>query len=89
MKMFGPPNTAVVVKGNRPKGNKGSQGRQAMKGSRPPQKGRPKPGMAKKQKAEGNGQKNIARVMRYNYGKKGYYAQDFPEPQKTREQLKI
>ena len=50
MKMFGPPNVALVAKGNRPKGNKNSRGRQAMKGSRLPKKGRPKPGIAKKQK---------------------------------------
>jgi len=36
MKMFNPPNVAFVAKGNRPKGNKNTRGRQAMKGSRPP-----------------------------------------------------
>ena len=80
MKMFGPPNTAVVVKGNRPKGNKGSRGRQAMKGSRPPQKGRLNAGFAKKQKAKSNEEKNRARMKCYNCGKKSHYAQDYPEP---------
>ena len=35
MKMFGPPNVALVAKGNRFKGNKSSQGRHTIKGSRP------------------------------------------------------
>ena len=36
IKIFGPPNVSLVAKGNRPKGNKSSRGRYAMKGSRSP-----------------------------------------------------
>ena len=49
----------------------------------PPQKGGPKTEIAKKQKAEGNGEKNIAPVKCYNFGKKGHYTRDCPEPQKV------
>jgi len=42
LKMFGTASVALVAKGNRPRGNKNNRGRQAKKGSRPPQKGRPK-----------------------------------------------
>jgi len=54
-----------------------------MKGSHPPQKGRPKARIAKKQKAKDNGEKNITSVNCYNYGKKGHYARDCPKPQKA------
>ena len=57
--MFSPPNVALVAKGNRPSGNQSSQGRKAMKGSRLPQKGRSKLGIAKKREAKGNGEKKI------------------------------
>ena len=82
LKVFGTPNLALVSKGNRPKGNKHGRGRQAKKGSFLPQKGRPKAGIAKKQKAKGNGGINIGRVKCYNCGKKGHYAWDYPEPQR-------
>jgi len=59
MKMFSPPSVALVAKGNRPKGNKSSRGIQAIKGSCPPQKDRPKAGIVKKQKAKGKGEKKI------------------------------
>ena len=49
LKMFGTPNVTLVAKQNRPRGNKNSRGRQIKKGSHPPQKGRPKAGIAKKQ----------------------------------------
>ena len=51
---------ALVAKGNRPKGNKTSGDRQYKKGYRPPQKARPKAGVAKKQKGKCNGKKNLA-----------------------------
>ena len=86
--MFGPLNMALVAQGNRPRGNKSSQGTQAMKGSHPPQKGRPKHGIAKKQKAKGNGEKYNACEVLY-CGKKGHYARDCPEPQKIQEQVNI
>jgi len=87
--MFGPPNMVFITKGNRPKGNKSSRGRQAMKGSHLPQKDRPKRAIAKNQKAKGNRENNIARVKCYKCDNKGHYARDCPEPQKIREQVNI
>ena len=72
LKMLGTPNVALVAKGNRPKGNKNTRGRQFKRGSRLPQKGRPKAEVAKKQKVKGNGETKIARVKCYNCGKKGH-----------------
>ena len=40
-------------------------------------------GIAKKQKAKGNGDKSIARVKCYNCGRKGHYACDCAEPSKV------
>ena len=82
-KTFGTPNVALVAKGNRLRGNKNNRGKQFKKGSRPPQKDRPKAGIAKKQKAKGNGEKNIAQVKCYNYGKKCHYTRDCPEPREV------
>jgi len=59
LKMFGTPNVAPIAKGDRPKGNKNSRGMQFKKGSHPPQSRRPKVGIAKKQKATINAEKNI------------------------------
>jgi len=39
--------------------------------------------LAKNQKPKGNGDKNKARVKRYNCGKKGDYARGCPEPSKV------
>jgi len=39
--------------------------------------------IAKKQKAKGNGEKNIAHVKCYNCVKKCHYTRDCPEPQKV------
>jgi len=50
LKIFGTSNVALVAKGNRPKGNKNTKGRQFKRGCRPPQKGRLKAGVAKKQR---------------------------------------
>jgi len=60
-----------------------------MEGSRLPQKGRRKAGIAKKQKTKGNAKKIIARVKCYNSDKKGHYAPDCRELQKIREQVNI
>ena len=76
LRMFDTPKVNLVAKGNNPKGNKNERGRQYKKSSHRPQKGRPKAIIAKKQKAKGNGKKNIAHVKCYNCGKKGPYAQD-------------
>jgi len=83
LKILGTLHVALVVKGNRPKGNKNNRGRQAKKSFRPPQNGRPKAGIAKKQKAKGNEGINIACVKFYKCGKKGRHAQDCPEPKKV------
>jgi len=74
LKMLDAPNMALVAKRNRPRGNKNNRGKQFKKGSHPRQKGRLRAGIAKKQKAKGNGEKNIVRVKCYNSDKKDHYA---------------
>jgi len=74
---------ALVAKGNKPKGKRPFRGKQAKKGQCAPQNSQREKGIAKKQKAKGNEDKNIARVKCYNYGKKEHYARDYPEPSKV------
>ena len=81
--MFDTPNVTLVTKGNRPKVNKNNQDRQYKKGSHLLQKGGPKAEIAKKQKANGIGKKNITCVKCYNCGKKCHYALDYPESPKV------
>jgi len=70
LKMLGTSHVTFVAKGNRPKSNKNNRGRQAKKGYCLPQNGGLKDGIAKKQKAKGNGGINIAHVKCYNCGRK-------------------
>ena len=78
-----PLSVAFVAKGSKPKGKRPFCVKQAKKGPRAPENSRPGKGIAKKQKAQGNGEKKIACVKCYNCGKKGYYARDYPEPSKV------
>jgi len=69
LKTFSSSNAALVAKGNHPRSNK-NRGRLYKKAPRPDQKNGPKSEATKKQKAKGNGEKNIARVKCYNCGEK-------------------
>ena len=79
-KSFAPPNVALVAKGSKPKGKRPFRGKQAKKGPHSPQNSRLGRGIAKKQKAKGNGAKSIARVKCYNCGRKGHYSRIVPRP---------
>ena len=82
LKIFSSSNTALVAKGKCPRGNK-NWGRPYKKAPHRHQKSRPKSSVAKKQKAKGNGEKNIARVKCYNYGKKNHFTRDCSKPSKV------
>ena len=82
-KSLAPPSLALVAKGSKLKGNRPFRGIRAKKGQYAPQNSQPEKGIAKKQKAKGNGDKNIARVKCYNCGRKGHYARDCPKPSKV------
>ena len=81
-KALAPPSVALVSKGGKTKGKRSFRGKQAKKGQHAHQSSQPGKGVAKKQKAKGNGDKSIACVECYNCGKKAHYAQDCPEPSK-------
>jgi len=68
-----PPSVALVAKGRKPKGKRPFRGKQVKKGQNAPQNSRFGKGIAKKQKAKGNGDKNIACVKCYNCIKKRHY----------------
>jgi len=74
--MFSSSNVALIAKGNRYRGNKSNRGRQYKKAPRSYQRSKPKAGIAKKQKAKGNGEKDMTQVKCYNCGKKGHLARD-------------
>jgi len=74
---------ALVAKGSKPKGKRPFRGKQAKKGQHASQNSQPEKGIAKKQKAKGNEDKSITHVKCYNYGRKGHYARDYPEPNKA------
>ena len=80
-KSLAPLNMALISKES--KGKRPFHGKQAKKGPCTPQNSRPRKGTAKKQKAKGNGDKNISSVNCYNCGRKGHYAWDCPEPSKV------
>jgi len=82
LKLYAPPSVVFVAKGLEPKGRKPYRGKKPKKGPRHPQNSRSNAGNAKKHKAKGKGAKDIARVKYYNYGKKGHFAWDCPEPAK-------
>jgi len=72
LKTFSSSNTALVAKGDQPRCNK-NPCMQYKKMPRPYQKSRPKIGNAKKQKAKGNGEKNMAQVKCCNCRKKVHF----------------
>ena len=74
---------AFVSKESKLKGKKPFRGKQAKKGPHAPQNSRPRNGIAKKQKANGNRDKNIAFVKCYNCDKRAHYSQDCFEPSKV------
>jgi len=78
-----PPSVALVAKESKPEGKSAFYAKQATKGPHTPQNSRPGKGIAKKHKAKGNGDKNIARVQCYNCGRKEHYARDCPKPSKV------
>jgi len=82
-KSLAPPSVALVAKGSKPKGKKPFHGKLFKKDQHAPQNSQLGKGIAKKQKTEGNGDKSIARVKRYNCGMKRHYAGDCPEPRKV------
>ena len=53
---------AFITKGNKPEGKRSFHGRQGKKGARATRNFQPKNGIAKKQKAKVNEEKNIASV---------------------------
>ena len=61
-KSLAPPSVALIAKGGKSKGKKPFHGKQAKKGQHASQISRPGKGIAKKQNAKGNGDKNIARL---------------------------
>lgn len=83
LKVYAPSSMAFVAKGLGPKGRKPYRGKKPKKGPHPPHNSRSNAGTAKKHKSKGNGAKDMARVKRYNSGKKGHFARDCPEPAKV------
>jgi len=79
LKAYAHSNVPFVAKGNGSKDNKPYRSKKPKKGLCPPRNSCSKGSVAKNQKAKGNGEKGIARVKCYNYGKKGHYAQDYPK----------
>ena len=82
-KSLAPPFVALAVRESEPKGKKAflwqtCQERSVCRSKLPTSKG-----IAKKQKAKSNGEKSVARMKCYNYGRKGHYAWDCPEPNKV------
>jgi len=83
IKVYTPPSVAFIATGSECRGRKPYRGNKPKKGPHPSQNSRSNGGTAKKHKAKGNKAKGRARVKYYNYGKKGHFARDCPEPAKV------